>query len=900
MTSMSRWILNDATARASRLFLCALVLTVLPERAQTEQVSPDAGAAPVAALCEADVDELWLRAWLEGSDQGFYILVLEHVSGRYLVREKDLIELGLTVPGTSVFRYRGEIFIPAGWITSAAFSFHPRDERASVRPTPETESVAREPFPGRCLPALPEDAEDLLLTVEVNQQAHGSVVRAVRDDEGTLYLEGTTLEELRFAVDGLPGRTADGNIYHPLAAIDGLSHEFDRRQMALAIDVPASAFNRTRLRPRERSRQEARSSPGGFFNYELFAERRYQDGEPVPEAAGDGGFYELGLFGGRGVFTTSGLARDRGDSHEWMHLESALQFDNPDRMTTTIIGDSLGDPGSWGNAVRYGGLSWGTDFSTRPQFLSFPLPSITAESPAPATVDVYVNDMLRHREEVPAGPFVVDEIPIVRGSGEVRLVTRDVLGRQHVVTQSMYASRHLLRSGLHEYQYTLGQLRQDYGVESFEYGEAFGFANHRYGIANWMTGEVRAEATETWQTFGLGTNFALPGGGTMDLAVAGSRDIYDREGVLGQVGLQRIGRYVNFGARVRETRDHFMQLGESNIDAEEWRVSNAFFGFNLGRAGSINFSYVERRRDGEEQRLASGRYSLSFGRHASLTVSTLHPLDEEAEPTIRGSLTIPFGARSAASYSHQTRGERERRRTMVRRNAPIDGGLGVRALTYRGALEGEELHTRLRTGVGNYQLDVSRYGETETYRGQARGSIALLGGRPFLSDWIFGSFAAVEVPGGEDIPVYRDNLPVTRTGSSGWALIPGLRAYESNSIRLDESELPMDLRIEETVRDEVVPRRRSGVVVPFAISSERAALVELRLPDGEPVPAGATVRIVGRDEEHPVAWDGMTYVTNLPESSRIEAQWGGQRCSVQLEYPDNEDPLPEIGPLTCR
>lgn len=887
--------------RAFRSLLCALALTLLSEMALADPIRPEAGAAPVAALCEPDVQELWLRGWLDGVDQGFYLLVLEHVSGRYLVREKDLIELGLSVPRTSVFRYRGELFIPAGWIESASFSFHPGDERASVRPRPDSGSVTREPFPGRCLPALPEDAEDLLLTVEVNQQAQDGVFRAVRDDAGSFYLEGTTLEELRLAITGLPGRTGEGEIYHPLGAIEGVSYELDRRRMALSINAPASAFTRTRVSPSERPREEARSSPGGFFNYELFAERRYQDGQPVPEAAGDGGFYELGLFGGRGVFTTSGLARDRVDSYEWIHLESALQFDNPDRMTTTIIGDSLGDPGSWGNSVRYGGVSWGTDFSTRPQFLSFPLPSITAESPAPATMEVYVNDMLRHREEIPAGPFVVDEIPVVRGSGEVRLVTRDVLGRQHVVTQSLYASRSLLRPGLHEYQYTLGQLRQDYGTESFEYGEGFGFGNHRYGLTDWMTGEVRAEATETWQTFGLGANLALPGGGTMDLAVAGSRDIQDREGLLGQVGLQRIGRYVNFGARVRETRDRFTQLGETNIDAGEWRVSNAFLGFNLGRAGSVNFSYIERRRDGEEQRLASGRYSLSFGRHASLTVSALHPLgEEEVEPTVRGSLTIPFGARSAASYSRQVRGEQERRRTMVRRNAPLDGGLGVRALSYRGELEGDELHTRLRTGVGSYQLDASRYGNIETYRGQARGGIAFLGGRPFLSDWIFGSFAAVEVPEGEGIPVYRDNLPVARTGSSGWALVPGLRAYERNNIRLDESELPMNLRIEEGVESNVVPRRRSGVVVSFAVNSERAALIELRLPDGETVPAGATARIVGHEKEHPVGWDGMAYITSLPESGRIEAQWADQRCSARLEYPDTDDPVPEIGPLTCR
>ncbi|MCP1727233.1 outer membrane usher protein [Natronospira proteinivora] len=897
---MSRWTWNDATVRAAGILLFGFSLTAFFGQAVADEVSPSVGSVPVEPVCESDVEELWLRGSLDGIDQGFYLLVLEHISGRFLIREMDLVELGLSAPGTTVFRYRGEVFVPASWVDSGTFNFLPDAGRATIQTRPEDEGYTRDPFPGQCLPDVPEEFEDLLLTVEVNEQAHDRVVRAVLGPDGIVYLASHVVESLRLRVEGLPGRTRDGSIYHPLDAIEGLSYDLDQRQMALSIEAPASAFSRTHLRPRERPQREAQSSPGAFFNYELFAERRYQNGEQQTESVGEGGFYELGIFGGRGVFTTSGLARSRGDEREWIRLESALQIDNPDRMTTTILGDSLGDPGSWGNPVRFGGVSWGTDFSTRPEFTTFPLPSITAESPAPATVDVYVNEMLRHREEIPAGPFVVDDIPVVRGSGEVRLVTRDVLGREHVITQSLYASRQLLRQGLHEYQYSMGQVREDYGTESLEYGAPFGFANHRYGFTDWATGELRVEAADDWHTIGLGANIALPGGGVLDLAMAGSRDALDREGLLGQIGLQRIGRHVSFGARVRETRDYFTQLGEANIDAEQWRVSNAFIGFNLGRAGSINFSYVERQRDGEAQRLASGRYSLRFGRHASFQFSAMHPLEEDAESTLRASLTVPFGARSGFSHSTQQRGERERHRTMIRRNAPIDGGLGVRALSYRGDLEGEELHTHLRTGVGSYRLDASRYGDTETYRGQARGGIAFLGGRPFLSDWIFGSFAAVEVPEGEGIPVYRDNLPVAHTGSSGWALVPGLRAYENNRIRLDESELPMSLRIEDSVRSNVVPRRRSGVVVPFALSSDRTALVALQLPDGEPVPAGARVRVSGHDKQHPVAREGMVYITHLPESARLEAQWANERCAVQLEYPETDDPIPEVGPLVCR
>ncbi len=48
----------------------------------------------------------------------------------------------------------------------------------------------------------------------------------------------------------------------------------------------------------------------------------------------------------------------------------------------------------------------------------------------PSTVDVFVNNVKAYSQDVPSGPFVISDLPVVTGSGEARIVVRDATGRE--------------------------------------------------------------------------------------------------------------------------------------------------------------------------------------------------------------------------------------------------------------------------------------------------------------------------------------------------------------------------------------------------------------------------------------------------------------------------------------
>jgi outer membrane usher protein len=144
----------------------------------------------------------------------------------------------------------------------------------------------------------------------------------------------------------------------------------------------------------------------------------------------------------------------------------------------------------------------------------------------------------------------------------------------------------------------------------------------------------------------------------------------------------------------------------------------------------------------------------------------------------------------------------------------------------------------------------------------------MMGGGVFASRTISDSFAVVKTGEYPDITIYAENHPVASTNSSGLAMVPRLRAYDRNSISIDAAELPLDAEIE-TQRQVAIPYLRSGVLVNFPVKPSRGATIRITLEDGNPIPSGAIVQVIGMDEEFPVALRGETFLSGLDENNTL-------------------------------
>jgi len=85
--------------------------------------------------------------------------------------------------------------------------------------------------------------------------------------------------------------------------------------------------------------------------------------------------------------------------------------------------------------------------------------------------------------------------------------------------------------------------------------------------------------------------------------------------------------------------------------------------------------------------------------------------------------------------------------------------------------------------------------------------------------------------------------------------------------------------------------------VRFPVTRSNAATLRLVLPDGTPVPAGASVTTP--NEQVPVAMYGLVYLTSAAGKQDATAEWQGHRCTFRFERPDGGDPQPDLGNVTC-
>ena len=158
----------------------------------------------------------------------------------------------------------------------------------------------------------------------------------------------------------------------------------------------------------------------------------------------------------------------------------------------------------------------------------------------PSTLDVYLNNSKTYTQEVPPGPFQVNNLPLISG-GEARLVLRDAAGREVETTLPFYTSPQLLREDLTYFSVETGYPRIHFGTESNDYvGKAFASMSVRHGIYDWLTVEGHAEEVAGLYNGGAGILARTGDFGILSAAASGSW-------YQGQGGLQT---YLSFETKI--------------------------------------------------------------------------------------------------------------------------------------------------------------------------------------------------------------------------------------------------------------------------------------------------------------------------------------------------------------
>jgi outer membrane usher protein len=749
--------------------------------------------------------------------------------------------------------------------------------------------------------ATPQVSE-AVLEVTLSNTEPGEMTVVLRGSAGQLYLEESDFTRLRLHLPKAAPIMHEGHRFFDVKAIRGCTVAIDEAAQRAVITVPPQSLDTTRLSAALRHSPDVTpASPGAFLNYQLSAQ----------QIAGQnlgGAFAELGLFAGAGVLTNTAVGRYGNGDNQFIRLDTTYTRDFPDALETLNLGDDISDGGSWGNAVRYAGVRWSRNFGLRPDLLTTPLLATSGTATVPSTVDVFVNNQLVTSSQLPPGPFVIDRLPAVSGTGDVSVVVRDALGREEVLTQSFYSSVTLLAQGLSQYSFNLGKIRDNYALQSNDYGPTLGEASYRRGITGAITLEGHAEyLAGDAHAAGLNAAFALGHIGVINFTGANGGDP-SGSGWLRGVGFEHRGTNSSIVANSLWASSDFSQVGEPLDPAMRMRQRSLVqTGMGLGRFGSVSLAYVRQTyRDSPAQQTLGLTHSIRLGRIGSLNFTLTETRTAAQFSTMRAQnstsayliFVLPLDFRRAATLStvggSGPGAPQNEIMASLTESPPVGPGTGYRlSASTAGNYDAD---WRQQFSGADLELEAARNQGLDGRSAYLSGAMTFLDGQLNTTRSVNGSFAMVDVAGLAGVPVYVENQLTTYTDASGRALLYNLRPYEANRISITPEDLPLDTTIgaSSTI---MAPPYRSGVIARFPVERVRSGTFHLVTEDGQPVPVGAVVTLKGA--EFPVVQGGLVYVTGYDHGMSAEASRPGRHCSFRLEPPPPDDPLPDMGTVQC-
>jgi outer membrane usher protein len=732
-----------------------------------------------------------------------------------------------------------------------------------------------------------DESPEALVEVSINGDVQPQWVLARLTEGGAVQVMSTQLDTWGIAVPAqILGEATDAAGYVDLDAVPGIHGRLNGSASRLEVTVqPSLMQSHSQSLANAQAERPAPSPPGLFANYDL-------TGTGGPGVRELGGLFEAGAFRGPLVANTTWLATPlQGRRSRAVRLESALVADFPASHSSLRVGDALAQPGAEGAQLRMAGISWGTDFSTTPQLITFPLPAIHGQAIVPSVVDLLVDGSPVQHTSVPAGPFTLERIPVPNGSGELSFTVRDALGREQVIRENYYASQQLLAPGLSDWRLDVGAKREDFGLQSNAYSGWIAHSSWRRGLTDFLTGGLQVAGDARLRNFATELTGAPGSIGVWHTSLTCSQG---PGGFRIGTGLQQQTRYTGVGFDVTQATAQFATLTDSQLHPTPRTTATGHLGLHIPRVGSLAL-FVSWRHDARGNNtsycaLTAGR-TLGESGHLDLLASRI--------PGQRGSalLALQFTRRLASGNTTSTRLSNESGRpsvaTMFERNAPQGPGYGYQVSAEQGGLDRVDARASWN---GEHEVASAWVQQSGGQRfGQAglSGAALWFANEPFLVRRLEQGFAVARVPGLSGLPIYHDGQVIAHTDRDGTALVTGLRPFERNEISVDPVQLPL-LADVPTTSFHPVPFRRGGVLVDVAV--REAVSIRLLREEGSPVPPGAWVH--SSASRAPVGLDGIAFVQVQPGVNRLEVTWEGGRCFAELRLPVRHPDDPSD--LVCR
>ncbi len=745
-------------------------------------------------------------------------------------------------------------------------------------------------------------SQTIIVSIVLNGEEKGEFFVYLTDD-GDFLVRENDLHAIGIDKPSGVSSVIDDETYLSIASMEGMEYRFDEETLALEINASPDLLTKRiiDLRPQRRPVYFARDD-SAFLNYRL----EYYAGESF-DFQSFTMTNKLGLRKGGILFLTDSSYRKTERDEDFVRLQSSFTYDRRRRMQRIVAGDFFAYSGELGNTVNLGGISLSKIYRMDPYFLKHPMLDISGATELPGDVEVYLDGMRIGTQKISPGKFELQNISYYGGAHVVELVIIDPFGRRRRFRHPFYFTDLLLRRGLHEYSYNAGFIRENFGVDSNNYGKAAFSFFHRYGLTDSLTIGLRGEGTSGRYNFGPQASFLLGKAGIISLHLSGGRNSAGGRGVAASMNYSFQSRAFSARALLRGyNRDYMTVVDRASSERPKYEAG-AGLGYSSRESGSISFDFtVSRKYDRESRRTFTLGYTKSVTRNSTIFANFKRTEGErEGNEFFVGMSYYPvkdvtFSAR------HQEGRDTDATVFQVQKNPPLGEGVG-----YRTSLE------RSRTGTGTeYFLNPSiQYnGKHGIYRGEfygrrlgsetrdsynlsVAGAVVYVGNTFGLTRPVYDSFALVRVGDLEGVRVKVNNQEVGRTDSRGRLLVPSLGSYYDNRVSIDDRDVPIDYSIS-NVEHNISLYPWSGSCVNFNVAKLQAFSGVLRVNvDGEMKPLEFyEVKMVvdGREITFPTGKGGEFYIESVGSGSGAGLQ------AVPVGCASDGQPSWEIRPGTYR
>lgn len=698
--------------------------------------------------------------------------------------------------------------------------------------------------------------------------------------------------------------------YVSLKSMQGVRFAFMEDKLALDISaspklLPKRTVDYSPQRPRKVQHTGADTS--AFLNYRLdFA------ADEANTARGFALSNELGVRAFDMLFTSDSAYTKTGANENFVRLETNMTHDFRSSMERFTFGDFFASSGELSGNLNMAGASLSKVYRIDPYFIRPPMFDFTGLAAMASDVEIYINGMLVKRDRFQPGEFELKNISSYQGAGDVEVVIRDPFGREERVQSPFYFTDTVLREGLSEYSYNMGFLRENFGVESNDYGGAAFSLFHLWGITNSVTTGVWAEGGGGIYAAGPRLSYINGSMGVISLALGVSEDDRGEDGYAAFFSHRyQSSRFGTVFTAKKQTRD-FSTIGLVLSPESPDYDAGAGISYGSKSTGTIAFDYtISRQYAGLKRKSAGVSYSIGAFKNATAfaTVKNIQDNSSNNFELFAGIIYYP-GRDLYASSNWRLDKSADSETVQVQKNAPAGQGLGYRASYVRddGPAETTETINPYLQYNGRYGAYTAEYrmrksdmtpGWNGGYELTASGGFAYVAGTLAATRPVADSFGLVMVPGLAGVRVYNNNQEMGVTDSDGNAFIPVMSSYYDNRISVDGKDIPLNYSLREAAKS-VSPALRSGSIIEFEAVRIQGITGNLLIRiEGKAAPAELLeirMDIDGEEKTFPTGRGGEFYLENLePGAYTAFTEYDGKTYSFRITVPESTDIIINLG-----